>query len=124
MKLHHVALSAETEEKSDIFFMGLLSCEKLRSKNVQADLAQALLGLNRAYNMVDYVRDGLVFEVFIDPTVPTAPRGPAHVCLEVENRDEFASKAEELGFETRWGVKGKARILFVLDHDGNLFEIK
>ena len=124
MKLLHVALSAETEEKSDIFFVKLLGCEKLRRKNVPADLSMAVFGLDRSYNVIDYGLDGLKFEVFLDQAASAASHGPAHVCLEVEERDDFASKAESLGFETRWGTKGESRILFVLDHDGNLFEIK
>jgi catechol 2,3-dioxygenase-like lactoylglutathione lyase family enzyme len=124
MKLHHVALQAGYEEKSDIFFTGLLGCEKLRRKNVQSDLAGPLFGLEQSYDVVDYGREGLIFEVFFDPTVPKALGSTAHVCLQVEDREEFASKARELGFETRIATKGESWVLFVLDHDGNLFEIK
>ncbi|MBP7587046.1 MAG: VOC family protein [Thermoanaerobaculia bacterium] len=124
MILHHLALARTSEAASDRFYIDLLGLEKRREKQVDAELCHALFGVARAHRLIDYAGDGVQFEVFLVPPGEKPPAGVAHVCLEVGDAAGFVERCRAADLEIREVPRGERRVTFVLDEDGNLYEIK
>ncbi len=52
------------------------------------------------------------------------PAGLAHVCLEVGDASGLAARCAAMGLEIREVARGERKVTFVVDEDGNLYEIK
>lgn len=124
MILHHLALARTSEAASDRFYIDLLGLEKRREKQVDAELCHTLFGVARPHRLIDYAGDGVQFEVFLVPPGEQPPAGFAHVCLEVGDAAGLIARCQATGLELREVVRGERRVTFVVDEDGNLYEIK
>ena len=123
-RLHHLALARTSEAASDRFYVGLLGLERGREEIVDAELCHALFGVARAHRLIDYAGDGVQFEIFLVPPGETAPAGVAHVCLEVGDAAGLVERCRAANLEVRELPRGERRVAFVVDEDGNLYEIK
>ena len=47
-----------------------------------------------------------------------------HVCIDVDDLDQFLADCNALEVEVRRVPKGDSQVTFIADYDGNLFEIK
>ncbi len=124
MQLLHVALARTCEEASDRFYVGLLGLEKRREKHVDAELCRALFGVAREHKLIDYAGDGAQFEIFLVPPGEVPPAGLAHVCLEVGDAAGLVARFRAAGLAVREVERGERKVTFVVDEDGNLYEIK
>lgn len=124
MKLLHMALARTSEAASDRFYVDLLGLEKRREKQVDAELCETLFGVARAHRAIDYARDGVQFEIFLVPPGENPSAGLAHVCLEVGDAAGLVTRCQAAGLEVREAARGERRVTFVVDEDGNLYEIK
>ncbi|MEO8195127.1 MAG: VOC family protein [Thermoanaerobaculia bacterium] len=122
--LHHLALARTSEKASDRFYVGLLGFEKRREKRVDAGLCHALFGVAREHRLIDYAGDGVQFEIFLVPPGEMPPAGLAHVCLEVGDAGGLVERCRAANLEVREVPRGERRVTFVVDEDGNLYEIK
>ena len=124
MELLHIALVSSSEAHSDMFYKDLLGCEKKPPRQVPASLMQQLFNLDEAATIINYVgKDGPVFEVFVMSVKEHAP--VSHACLTVKDRDVFLTTCEKMNVPVRRFVKEDGgSIVFIVDFDLNLFEIK
>jgi len=88
------------------------------------DLARQIFGIDREYRVVVYGNDRFAAEIFLAAHPPGPDNSLEHVCLEVEDREDFVKRCESMHVEVNRIPKGDALLTFVKDHDGNLFEIK
>jgi len=126
MKIEHIAVGYNSEEDADNFFIELLGLKKIRSKSVPADLIEKFFGVKREQTFFVYANEDIIFEVFITNDNSKAKDIFTHLCLVIENRDEFVNKASYLGFELI-KVPRKDSIgyyLFLRDTFQNMYEIK
>lgn len=124
MKLHHLALARTSEAASDRFYVGLLGLERRREKRVDAELCRTLFGVAREHRLIDYAGDGVQFEVFLVPPGEVAPAGLGHACLEVADAAGLVARCRAAGLAVREWRSGERTVTFVVDEDGNLYEIK
>jgi catechol 2,3-dioxygenase-like lactoylglutathione lyase family enzyme len=123
-ELLHIAVVASSGVKSDLFFADVLGCRKTEAKTVPVEIMAHLFGRDREGRIVNYQTEGIKFEVFIDEGLPRPPITMAHACLAVQDMEAKVKKARELGLEVRQFQKGAASITFIVDFDGNLYELK
>lgn len=123
-KILHLALARTSEAASDRFYVELLGLEKRREKQVDAELCQTLFGVARAHRLIDYAGDGVQFEIFLVPPGENLSAGLAHVCLELGDAAGFVTRCKAAGLEVREVARGERKVTFVVDEDGNLYEIK
>lgn len=123
MKINHFGLIASSEEKADKFYIGLLGLKKSEPKWVEADIAQKLFNINKKILYINYVQEDIRFEIFILPEIELKPE-PRHLCLEVENLENFLNQCFALGLTVKRIIKGDKEVIFISDFDGQLFEIK
>jgi catechol 2,3-dioxygenase-like lactoylglutathione lyase family enzyme len=124
MRLNHVAVVCSSEKSADDFYQDILGLRRIKSSVLSQDLARQIFGIDRECQMLVYGNDRFIAEVFVaaDP----AGRGASfeHVCLEVEDVEEFVKRCEARGVTVNRVPKGARLLTFVKDYDGNLFEIK
>jgi catechol 2,3-dioxygenase-like lactoylglutathione lyase family enzyme len=124
MRLHHVGLVCSSRDKADRFYEGILGLEKIKASELTEDLMAQIFHIPQRCLMISYTGQGLAVEVFV-PEELSGEKAPfAHICLEVEDREQFIRKCHDSGLEVRRIPKGDTWLAFVADYDGNLFEIK
>ena len=126
MQLEHIAISNNSENASDKFFINLLGCERTRSFTVSSDLTDQFFGVKKEQKIVRYEKDEVSFEVFITDDDNHAKDTFTHACLVIDDREELINKAKLLNFET---IKiprknNEGYYLFLKDSFRNLYEIK
>ena len=126
MKAEHFAVASNSEADSDKFFINLLGLKKTRSFNVSADLMEQFFNVKKEQKILRYENNEVSFEVFITNDTSKSKDLFTHVCLIVENRDEFLKKSLSLGYTTIKVPRkdGDGYYLFIRDSFRNLYEIK
>ena len=124
MKLHHVGVVCRSQENADRFYRKILGLAKIKASLLSEDLAEAIFHVSQRCTVINYGNENMLVEVFA-PETPAENRAPfVHLCLEVENREEFVRRCRDMALTVNRIKKGDSLLVFVADYDGNLFEIK
>ena len=126
MKIDHIAVSSNSEEKADDFFNNLLGLKKVKSFVVSDDLMEQFFKIKREQRIVRYENDVLSVEVFITDDNSQACDRFTHTCLVIEDRVSLIERARKLNIEVIQVPRKDSEnfYLFLKDFYGNLFEIK
>ena len=124
MQLKHIALTSSTEENADRLYHDVLGLRKINEKTIPASLSNEIFCVNAELKIVNYTNDAVHFEIFICDTRHIKTDTIGHVCLEVEDLEAFLERCRQNAIEVVQVPKGDARITFIKDVDGSLFEIK
>jgi len=124
MILRHVALTCSSEKNADRFFKNLFGLEKSEPKILPRPLSKAIFNFDSEPMMINYRGKQVLFEIFITGHSMSSGQQMAHVCLEVDNLQDFLKKCRDLDVEISQIPKGDRTLTFIRDYDGNLFEIK
>ena len=124
MILRHVALTCSSEEKSDKFYKDLLGLKKSEPKTIPPTLAKSLFDIDAELKIINYRNENLHFEIFLTRHNHGSVNRIEHVCLEVGDLEAFLEKCRTLQVKIVQVPKEDKLLTFILDDDGNLFEIK
>ena len=124
MQLKHIAQVSSTEENANRLYQDVLGLQKINEKILPASIANAIFNVNAELKIVNYANDTLHFEIFISEPHYIKSDTIGHVCLDVENLEAFLERCRQNAIEVVQVPKGDARITFIKDVDGSLFEIK
>ncbi len=126
MKIEHIAVSSNSEEKADKFFINLLELKKVRDFVVPEDLMEQFFNIKKAQRIIRYKNENLSVEAFITDDKNQALDRFTHTCLIVEDRIRLIERAKKLNFEVIQVPRKNSDgfYLFLKDSYGNLFEIK
>jgi catechol 2,3-dioxygenase-like lactoylglutathione lyase family enzyme len=119
-----MALTCSSEKKSDRFYKNLLGLEKSEPKILPMPLSKAIFNVDSELMMINYQGEQVHFEIFISGHSINDGRQIEHVCLEVNDLQNFLKKCRDLDIEISQIPKGDRTLIFIRDYDGNLFEIK
>ena len=126
LKIEHIAVSSNSEENADDFFMNLLELKKVRDFVVSEDLMEQFFNIKKAQRIIRYENEDLSVEAFITDDKNQALDKFTHTCLIVEDRIRLIERAKKLNFEVIQVPRknNDGFYLFLKDSYGNLFEIK
>ena len=124
MLLKHAGLTCSTEDNADRFYRDLLGLNKSAPKTLPADLSLAIFNLDAELQMINYMDEHIHCEIFIAEQFRTSKRQIDHLCLEVDDLDEFIATCRSLQVEVALIPKGDKTLTFIKDFDANMFEIK
>jgi hypothetical protein len=126
MKIEHIAVSSNSEEKADEFFIKLLELKKVRSFVVPDDLMEKFFKIKRDQKTIRYENEDLKVEAFITDDKNQALDRFTHTCLISEDRIRLIERAKKLNIEVIQVPRKDSDnfYLFLKDYYGNLFEIK
>jgi catechol 2,3-dioxygenase-like lactoylglutathione lyase family enzyme len=124
MRLHHVGLTCSSQENADRFYGGLLPLQKIKTTTLSEGLAGQIFDTAQECQIILYANETFAVEVFV-PASPSGKRAPfVHLCLEVESREEFVERCQDMALPVKRIERGDSALTFIEDFDGNLFEIK
>lgn len=126
LKIEHFAVSSNSEEDSDRFFIELLDLKKERAFVVSDDLMEQFFGVKKDQKIVRYSNDKVSVEAFITEDSSSAMDKFTHTCLIIEDREKLVEKAKQLLFEVIKVPRKNSDgfYLFLKDTFGNMYEIK
>jgi hypothetical protein len=126
LKIEHIAVSSNTEEESDRFFIELLDLKKERAFVVSDDLMEQFFGVRKALKIIRYGNEELSVETFITNDNSKAIDRFTHICLIIEDRERLIEKAKEFNLKLIKVPRKNSDgfYLFLKDYFGNLYEIK
>jgi catechol 2,3-dioxygenase-like lactoylglutathione lyase family enzyme len=124
MVIQHVALYNESLEKSDAFYGTLLGMQKVTRFPLPEKLSLSIFGRSSRYDVVQYGKDSVLFEIFIGSTREACRNLVSHTCIAVEKRTEVIQKAKQMGFEVTIIPREGSDLMFIRDSAGNIFEVK
>ncbi|MFW9771677.1 MAG: VOC family protein [Promethearchaeota archaeon] len=124
--IDHVAVSANSEEESDKFFVSLLGLKKDKVFTVSKNLMEKFFGIKKDQQIIRYSSEKVNIEAFITNKKNKIKGKFTHICFSIEDRNHFLSKAEKMMYKViRVAREGSDNYyLFVKDAFGNLYEIK
>ncbi|NHJ20609.1 MAG: hypothetical protein EAX91_06705 [Candidatus Lokiarchaeota archaeon] len=126
LKIEHIAVSSNSIEDSDTFFMELLNLKKERDFIVSEGLMEQFFGVRKTQRVIRYGNENINVEAFIMDDDSYALDKFTHTCLQIEDRERLIDRAKKLKFNV---IKiprknNEGFYLFLKDSFGNLFEIK
>jgi len=126
LKIEHLAVSSNSEEDSDNFFIKLLGLKKLKSFVVSSDLMEQFFRVKKERKVIRYGNDGVNIEVFITDDKSKAIDIFTHMCLIIEDRAKLVETARQMNYEVIKVPRKNSDIfyLFIKDKFKNLYEIK
>ncbi len=124
MRLHHAALVSSSEAHADKFYEDILKLRKIKTYVLKSDLALKIFEIDAECSLILYGNENFAIEVFVPGRVPSKKEPFTHLCLEVNDREEFLGTCRSAGLEINIVPRGDSRLCFVRDFDVNLFEIK
>jgi len=120
--LLHIGIQYYDKEKAELFFTKILNMPKTRSFTVSEELSKKIFGISKDVNVDVYSNNNTIFEVFI--TEKKSKQYYEHICIEIDNKDEFVKKCKKYGLKPNIIKKGEKNLLFVKDFANNLYEVK
>ncbi len=126
MKIEHLAVSSNSEEDSDNFFIKLLGLKKLRSFVVSSDLMEQFFKVKKEHKVIRYGNEEVSVEVFITDDKSKVLDKFTHMCLVIEDRAKLIDVARQMNYEVIKVPRKDSDVfyLFLKDKFGNLYEIK
>ena len=121
-KLLHVALHFTNRKQAEIFFTKVLKIPFKKSFTLSSKLSNDIFGINNEVIVDAYANENSYFEVFITDKIKK--ESYEHVCIEIENKEEFIKRCRQNNIEPIFVKKDERTLLFIEDYSGNLYEIK
>ena len=126
MKIEHLAVSSNTEEDSDNYFIKLLGLKKLRSFVVSSELMEQFFKVKKEHKVIRYGNEDVNIEVFITDDKSKVIDKFTHMCLVIEDRAKLIDTARQMNYEVIKVSRKNSDVfyLFLKDKFNNLYEIK
>ena len=122
IQLKHIALQFDNKKHADIFFNKILGLKLVKSFNLTNNISEKIFGIKRDIEVIQYANENSCFEIFL--TGNKKSNCFDHVCIEIENKNDFITKCKYYNIEPFYVEKADKLLLFIKDFNGNLYEIK
>ncbi|RLF40446.1 MAG: hypothetical protein DRN12_05395 [Thermoplasmata archaeon] len=120
--IHHIAIQRNNKNRAIEFFEKLLGYKLVKNSLLPPLLSRGIFDIDEEVEMLTFSNRNINIEVFI--TDRKINKSFAHICLYVENLEDFLSRCKEMNLKPFSIDKDGRKIFFVRDEGGNLFEIK
>ncbi len=122
--LIHACVAVSSFEAARFIFEELFSMERLYDFIIEPKVVNTLFGIEAKAKAIVYDAGSAKLEIFV--VEGDLPKTPVfnHLCLGFSNRNEIIEKAGAEGFEVRRYERGDSEVVFIVDTDGNLYELK
>ena len=120
--IKHVALECKDKKKAKIFFTEILGLPLKREFEISSELSKSIFEIDNACEIITFDDETTCFEIFI--TKRPHSKNYDHVCIEVDELEEFISRCKDNGIEPIIVPKKEKSLIFVKDFSDNLYEIK
>jgi len=123
--LLHSCVTVSSKENALLFFEKVFGFKMLYSFDISPEIIQALFNVNvdLPVHAIKYDMGNSCLEVFILSEMPE-PGVFQHICIEFNDRNEVIKRAEGAGMQIRRYKRSDTEVVFAVDTDNNLYELK
>ncbi|MCD4654752.1 VOC family protein [bacterium] len=121
--LIHSCVTVSSLENARTVFEDVFGFKFLYSFDIQPEILNTLFNLDCSAQARIYDTGNSRLEIFILPEMP-APGKLQHICLGFPDKDKIVGKAQNAGMHIRKYCREDGEVIFVVDKDNNLFELK
>lgn len=122
MQLNHIGINIADAAEVQHFYQNVLEFLPERSFPIPRKISQMFFGIDVEAEAFIVKNKTLKLELFVyDEPLKS---GYAHLCVEVDNREETVRKCAEKGYPVIRMKREKGDLLFIKDKAGNVFELK
>ena len=122
MQLNHIGINVANVGEIHHFYQDILGFLPERSFPIPREIAQMFFGIEEETEAFILSNGVLRLELFVYDKPITS--GFAHLCIELENREETARKCAASGYPVMRKERENGDLLFIKDKAGNVFELK
>lgn len=122
MNLNHVAISINSIEEINDFYVNILEMQLMRQFDLNKNLAFNIFGLNTDIPVYLFNKGNLTLEIFVINQV--SRNKVDHICFSVQDREKLYKKAQKKAYECIRIKRNSSDLIFIKDKSGNIFEIK
>ncbi|MBI9065770.1 MAG: VOC family protein [Salinivirgaceae bacterium] len=123
MKINHIALNIENKDEITNFYQNILCFKFEYDFDMPFSLSSDIFGIENSTKVYLVKKENTILELFMHSVKSNI--GYAHICLDVDNRENTAVKCNEEGYPViRIERNDKTDLLFIKDKNGNIFELK
>ena len=122
MQLNHIGINIADAGEIHYFYQDILGFVPERSFPIPREISQMFFGIDGETTAFIIVNGTLRLELFVCNR--PVKLGYAHLCIELENREETVLKCAASGYPVIRMKREKGDLLFVKDKAGNVFELK
>lgn len=120
----HACVPVSACNPPELIFEDLFGMKLLYDFPINPDIMRTLFHAPVDCQARVYEAGNTRIEVFILEEPVPRPGPFHHLCLEVPDSKAIIKKAEKMGFEIRQYQRPDSEVVFIIDKDGNLYEIK
>jgi len=122
MQLNHIGINIADTDEVQKFYQDILGFLPERSFQISRTLSRMFFDIDGESEAFILRNAAFTLELFVyDKPVHS---GYAHLCIEVEDREEIARMSMEEGYLVMRMKRERGDLLFVKDKAGNVFELK
>jgi catechol 2,3-dioxygenase-like lactoylglutathione lyase family enzyme len=125
MMMIHSAVAVRSEAAAARLFEDIFGFRRLYQFQIPPKAFQTLFDLTTdSVTALVYDAGNAQIEVFILGKCHVSPKEIHHICLGFADREEIIEKARAAGLEIRIFEREDSSVVFIVDQDGNLYELK
>jgi len=121
--LIHSCLTVRSKQNASLIFETIMGFELLYTFEIGAETLNTLFHVNQPAHARVYDAGNAQLEVFVMPDMPT-PGSIQHLCFGFEDRDRIVDGFIREGMAVRRYHRENGDVVFCVDTDGNLYELK
>ncbi len=122
MQWNHVGLNIGHREEIENFYREILGFKLLRTFPITGELSRQIFQIAEGTQATLMNRGDVTVELFL--CTENRLGGYAHLCIDVENREEIVRKCLLKGYPVFRKKRDKGDLIFIRDLSGNIFELK
>lgn len=122
--IQHVCLPVASERNAQTVFEEVFEWPILYRFPIDSKTLNSLFNVDHEAEAIVYDAGNVNVEVFITGEAGLDANRFRHICLTVADRDTLLEKARIHGLEIRTAQRGDKTVFFLVDFDGNLYELK
>ncbi|HPQ39081.1 MAG TPA: VOC family protein [bacterium] len=121
--LIHSCLTVSSVANASLIFETILGFDLLYTFDIDAQVLNTLFHVNQPAHARVYELGNTRLEIFVMPDMPR-PGPLQHICIGVPDRDAVVDRFASAGMNVRRVERNDGCVIFCIDHDGNLYELK
>ncbi|KQC13794.1 MAG: hypothetical protein APR63_07275 [Desulfuromonas sp. SDB] len=122
--ISHAAVTVSSLENLQEFFEQVMQFQFLYKYGIDRKAAQEIFGISIPTEVYVYRSDQDWIEVFINRDYQHSPQSFNHICFRITDLPGVVLRGEDKGYKFTRYRKQDHTILFIIDKDGNYYELK
>jgi catechol 2,3-dioxygenase-like lactoylglutathione lyase family enzyme len=123
-RILHAAIAVRSEAAARELFESVFELPEQYRFDVEESVCRLFFDVNFRANVIVFGCENATIEVFVLDKPYPLKAGFRHICLGFDDRLPVIERARKAGYRVEVLPRDSDDVIFIQDHDGNLYEIK